>query len=248
MDHRTRQEKAKDLRYKRAALESMGSAYLLSRLDEIEEACDNVKYYLDQDDDTLLNALDGDEEEEYEFKMMFVDLSADAYRLRETIYNWRFNMDEYDDCTLGLAGLDDRDYDDATVGLMGDDYFFLTGFDSYERDYYHLIGPYEGEWAQRECIKRLQSKTKADLLEVIGRSWRVFLAFFDLDQRYRHMQSTLDILRGDNTVILSAIKQIEQKYKDMMAPWDKVYRQLDRKAAYDFDLLVADLPDRVWIE
>ena len=237
-DMRTRQEKARQLRWKHGALESMGSAWLMSRLDEIEEACSDVQYFADSDEETLLNALDGNEDELWEFKMLFSDLSADATRLRWAVNDWRFDSEDYDDSILGLAGLSDRTYDDVTVALMGGSYE-VFGYDSYERDYFHLLSPYAQEWAQDESMKRLMAKTKKELLECIKRSWGVFLAFFDLDQRYEHLKATMDILRGDNTALLNAIRRIE-----------KLYEEAIKRGGYstEFDQLLTELPDRVWVE
>ena len=231
-DKRTRQEKARDLRYKRPALESFGFAFMEVRLEEIQEACDDVQYFLDSDGKTLLDALDGDEEEVYEFKMMFADLSADADKLWSAISEWGFEWQSYDDVTVAMLG----------------ECFELVGYDSYETDYYHLVSPWDQEWAQKESYKRLMAKTKKELLECVSGSWRLFVAFFDLDQRYRHLQATMDILRGDNTAMLAVIRDIESKYEAMMAKWDSVYKLLDRKAEQEFDRLLEHLPDRAWLE
>ena len=85
------------------------------------------------------------------------------------------------------------------------------------------------------------AKTKKELLECVSGSWRLFVAFFDLDQRYRHLQATMDILRGDNTALLAVIRNIENKYEAMMAKWDSGYNLLDRKAEQEFDRLLEHL-------
>lgn len=232
VDHRTRQEKARDLRYKHAALESLGAEFMETRLYEIIEACDDVQYFMDSDGKTLLDALDGDDDEVYEFQMMFADLSGDAYKLSEAISDW---------------GFDSQEYDDVTVAMVGERYT-LVGYDSYETDYFRLANSYEEEWAQEESAKRLMAKTKKELVECVRRNWCIFLAFFDLDQRYQHLKATMDILRGDNTAMLAVIRNIEVKYEAMMAKWDPVYKLLDHKAEREFDALKEHLPDRAWIE
>ena len=94
-DTRTRQEKARDLRYKRPALLGYGAEFILDRLDEITEACDNVQFFMDSDGKTLLDALDGDEEEVFEFQMMFADLSGDAYNLSGMLRDsWWFDAQD----------------------------------------------------------------------------------------------------------------------------------------------------------
>lgn len=44
------------------------------------EDCDHVRYCFEDDGDSLVNALDGDGKEAYEFKMMFVYLAAAMHR------------------------------------------------------------------------------------------------------------------------------------------------------------------------
>ncbi len=231
-DRFTRQEKARELRYKRPALESMGAAFMKGRLEEIMEDCDEVQYFMDTEGKTLLDALDGDEEEAFEFKMMFADLSADADKVLSAISEWGFEWQSYDDVTVAMLG----------------ECFDLVGYDSYETDYYHLVGPWDQELAQKESYKRLMAKTKKELLECVSRSWRLFVTFFDLDQRYMHLKTTMDILRGDNVALLAVIRNIEEKYDAMMADWDPNYKLLDRKAEKEFDALLEHLPDRAWIE
>lgn len=231
-DMRTRQEKARDLRYKRPALESLGSVFMQDRLSEIQEACDDVQYFMDADGKTLLDALDGDEEEAWEFKMMFADLSADVDRLWSAISDFGFEWQSYDDVTVAIIG----------------ECFDLVGFDSYETDYYHLASPWDQELAQKESYKRLMTKTKKELLECVSGSWRLFVAFFDLDQRYQHLKATMDILRGDNTAMLAVIRDIESKYEAMFAKWDPVWKLIDRNVEQEFDRLLEHLPDRSWLE
>lgn len=65
--------RTRNLRYKRPALASMGFDTMMAELEEIESACSDVHWFADQDDETLINALDGDEEEAWEFKLAFAD-------------------------------------------------------------------------------------------------------------------------------------------------------------------------------
>ena len=73
-------DRTRVLRYKRSALASMGAQEIMLELESIVEACDGIRYYIEQadGDETLLNALDGDEDEAWEFRMAFADLSAQA--------------------------------------------------------------------------------------------------------------------------------------------------------------------------
>lgn len=118
--------RTRPLRYKRPALASMGYDSIVTELDEIYSACQDIQYYVDDDDGTLLNALDGDDEAEWEFKMAFSDLSAKAERLYEHVYE-----------EVRYQGHDgfERVFNDCTVALIGDRYRII-GWDYEEEDYF----------------------------------------------------------------------------------------------------------------
>lgn len=216
-------ERSKALRYKRPALASMGYEALTSELYEIQEACSDVAYYFPQGDDTLLDALDGDEEDAFEFQMAFSELSAKVDRLVDV-------MSE-----IG----DQQQYDDCTVALIGNRYT-LVGFDGYEEDYFQLAG-YESQLAESEAGKRMMRHTKAEMLSIIGQSVGTLVAFLDIRQQYDYLKATIDILRGENQSMLQAIKRIEELYdRAQMDDWERDSRE--------FDDLVAVLPEKMWIE
>lgn len=89
------------------------------------EECENIRWYTDSDDgnDSLINALDGDEDEACEFKMMFADLCAECEQMSEDLNEeW---VPECFDIFFVAAG-------------AGEDYGGLLGYDSYEGDYFGL--------------------------------------------------------------------------------------------------------------
>lgn len=224
-------DRTRALRYKRPALASMGAHNIMDELDAIMEACNDVRYYIEQadGDETLLNALDGDEDAEWEFRMAFADLAASAEQLQTILYDQDFE-DFY------------RDFDDATVALIGNRYNVL-GFDAEEEDYFALTS-YEEDLAQTEAGKRLCRLTKAEMLSHIGWAFGITLAFFDLRQKYDYLKATFDILRDENTSLLDAIREIEKAYDEMETDDFREYEDSTRR----FDRLLAALPDRAWLE
>ncbi len=78
----TKRQKAKQLRYKKPIVKDLNLWNIQEELGDIQEECENVHWYFDTDEDTLINALDGNEDEAYEFKMMFGDLCAECDQLR----------------------------------------------------------------------------------------------------------------------------------------------------------------------
>lgn len=224
-------DRTRNLRYKRPALASLGYDALRAELYDIQEACNDVHWFVEQGDDTLLNALDGDDEAEWEFRMAFADLEAKVDELDRIIgdyYSW------------GEDGFG-RIYDDCTVALIGNRYKTL-GYDSLEEDYFSLTA-YDEKLAQTEAGKRLMRKTKADMISTIGQCMGILIAFLDLRQSYDYLKATFDILRDENTSLLKQIKEIEDAYNAADAVgWYEWYPEVKR-----FNELLECLPDYVWI-
>lgn len=81
----TKRWKAMNLRYKKPIVKDLNLDAIKEALCEIGDECDDVQYYLDYHEETLLNALDGDEDDAYEFRMMFSDLSAECDQMWEDL-------------------------------------------------------------------------------------------------------------------------------------------------------------------
>jgi len=220
-------EKAKMLRYKRPALASLGYEAICSELYEIQDACQDVQWYMEQGDETLLNALGDDEEAEWEFRMAFSDLDGKAEQLLSALSEWEIQ----------------EDFDDSTVALIGNRYD-MVGFDSYEEDYYSLVG-YDEKLAQTEAGKRLMRHTKAEMLSIMGQSVGILVAFLDLRQQYDYLKAAIDVLRDENTSLLKLIKEIDAAYDTA----EKIgFRYTWYPEVRRFDKLLESLPDRMWLE
>lgn len=218
--------KAKSMMYKRPALASMGYDSMISELYEIQEACTDVKWYMEQGDDTLLNALGDDEEAEWEFRMAFTDLDGKAYQLIERLQEDVIR----------------EDYDDCTVALIGNRYD-CVGYDGYQEDYFSLTS-YEAELAQTEAGKRLMRHTKAEMISTFGQCLGTLIAFLDLRQQYDYLKAAMDVLRDENTSLLKLIKEIDEAYDAAEeVGFNSWYAEARR-----FDQLVRELPERMWIE
>ncbi len=227
MSENKKAEKAAMLRYKRPALASMSYNAICDELYEIQEACTDVQWYMQQGDETLLNALGDDEEAEFEFRMAFADLNGKAEDLLSALSEWEIQ----------------EDFDDCTVALIGNRYD-MVGFDGYQEDYYSLVG-YDTELAQTEAGKRLMRHTKAEMISIMGQSVGALVAFLDLRQQYDYLKAAIDVLRDENTSVLKLIKEIDEAYdaaeeKGFCYTW---YPEVKR-----FDKLLDALPDRMWLE
>ena len=214
------------LRYKRPALASLGYDMIVEELWEISSAVEDVQWFVDQGDETLLNALDGDDEAEWEFRMAFAVLSAKVDQVQEMLSDWVVQK-EFDDCTVALIG----------------NRYETVGFDMEEEDYSSLLG-YDRELAFTEAGKRVMRHTKPEMLSLIGQCLGVVIAFLDLRQSYDYLKATFEILRDENTSLLKQIKEIDAAYEAAedagFRPWDNATRHFDR--------LLDALPQRAWLE
>lgn len=218
--------RTRNMRYKRPALASLGFDIIMNELETIGEACSDVHWFTDGDGESLLDALDGDDEAEFEFRIAFSDLETKTEQLHERIH----------ESYLG------REFDDCIVALIGNRYR-LVGFDMDEEDYFSLTS-YEEDLAYTESGKRLMRHTKPEMISTIGQCLGVVIAFLDIRQSYDYLKATFDILRDENTSLLQTIKQIDEAYEKAnearFYPYSEEYRH--------FNALLNNLPDRTWLE
>ena len=213
--------------YKKAALAELNIETIVNELEEICVDCDEVEYFM-SDEESLIDALDGDEETEYEFKMMFCDLAAESEHLFDTL-NENYITEHFNDLFVGIMS-------------KGFDCYEIVGFDSYEEDYFHLSS-FETNWAKNESAKRLKRLTKDELLSVCGQCFGIAMSYINVKFKYEHLKATFDILKGENGAILKAVKEIERLYNDM---FDDDY--INREAENKFNKYLNHLPERIWTE
>lgn len=197
---------------------------------DIQEACEEVRWYTDSEDgeDTLVNALAGDEDEAYEFKMAFADLCAECDRMIEDLQEeW---IPECFDIFFVSAG-------------AGDDFGGLLGYDSYEHDYFG-INCFEA-FAEDEAKKKLMRMTKEDLIVAVRQCFKVYTSYIGLSTRYDSLKAAIDILRDKNTGQLQVIKEIEKMYEaaSLQQDWSTKYSKEWRK----FEEYTDALPQEAWI-
>lgn len=226
----TRRIKAMNLRYKKPVAAGLNLDSIRDSLWDISEACADVQYYVDCDGETLLNALDGDEDDAYEFKVMFSALSAECEQMQYDLDNEY--IPEYFDLFFAAANKGGE----------------MLGYDTYEHDYYGL-GRYESRLANEEATKKIKMLTKGQLVETAQCCFRVYQAYIGLTYRYDCIKSALDILRGENTSYLKAIKQVEELYEKAdkeTGGFKCSYPQ--GSAIKSFDRLLGDMPQEVWVQ
>ena len=233
----TKAERSQNLRWRKPALAGLNYWEMSNKLDEIQEACGDIHWAYD-DDETLINAFDGDEEEAYEFKMAFGTLESEAYQLSATLF------DAFRTC-LGDEEIDgdiEKAFNDCSVALIGNR-FNAVGYDGFQEDYFNLTN-YESRLAFTESGKRIMRKTKAEMLSLIGQTMGIILSFQNVELKYEYLKATIDIFRDNNMSVLQQIKDIEKAYKlaeeDDFNDW--------HESTKEFDRLISELPEKVWIE
>lgn len=235
-----RREKARQLRYRKPAVRDLNLGAIQEQLTEIEEACADVHWYCDSADgwDTLLNALDGDDEDAWEFKLAFADLEGECERMRddlERVVDWDALLSDHFD--LFFAGIGA-----ASVGGG------MWGFDAYEGDYFGLEPGWESEIAERAATEQLTRLTKNQLIELMGRAFRIAVSFIGLRSRYDDLKAAMDILREQNTALLKQVKAIEDLYDQAEAEGFSEFDFSRTENEKALDRLLNALPDRAWIE
>ncbi len=212
----------RNLRYKRPALQSLSYSDITDEIYNMCDYCEEIKWYVDNDQETITNALDGDEDEAYEFRMMFSDLEGKAEELNTALQEWDIR-DSFDFCTVALLG----------------NRYNCVGYDTEEEDYFSLVS-YDKKLATTEAGKHLMRLTKQEMISTIGQCLGILIAFLDIRQKYDYIKATLDIIRDSNTSRLDLIRDINEAYNE--AAEDNFYN------CKKFDRLIEALPQNIWFD
>lgn len=226
----TKRLKAKQMRYKKPIVSNLNLETITQDLWDIQEECENVRWYTDSEDgtDSLINALSGDDDEAYEFKMAFGDLCAECERMMNDLNEeW---VPECFDMFFVAAG-------------AGDLYGGLLGYDSWEQDYFGISCT--DSFAEDETKKRLKQMTKDDLISAVRQCLKVYHSYIGLRNRYDSLKAAIDILRDQNTGYLQAVKEIEKLYEEASNEWNR-YSDFG-KGAWEWRMYTDTLPPEAWI-
>ena len=223
----TKKEKARQLRYKKPIAKDLNLDKIKSDLWDIQEACEEVHWYFDTDEDSLINALDGNEDEAYEFRMMFADLCAECTKMHQDL------LEEWIPECFDIL---------FVVANAGDYYGGLLGYDTYEGDYFGLSC--SDVFAKDEAYKKLMRMTKDDMIAAIRQCLKVYVSYIGLSNRYESLKAALDILRAENKGYLQMVKHIEELYDAA----EKVEFESWEKATLDFEEYTKNLPQDAWIQ
>lgn len=223
-------EKAKKLRLTKPLVRNLNIDTIKSELYDMQEECYNITYYIDTDNDTLLNAFDGEEDEAYEFKMAFSDLCAECdqmfYDLEEAYIPENF------DTLLTAIG----------AGEYGGGYLL---WDDCEQDYYGIDIDYS--YIEGEAAKRVKRYTKDQILQFYTASLKLIYAYVGLRYRYDSLKAAMDIIKDQNTGVLKVIREIEQLY-DKAEKESSGFRFQWKDSVTDLENRFKSLPQEAWLQ
>lgn len=222
-----KKNKARNLRYKKPIVKLLNLDYIQRNLWDMQEECEGIRWYTDSEDgeDSLINALDGDEDEAYEFKMAFADLCAECERMSEDLREeW---VPECFDIFFVAAGAGD-----------------YLGWDAYESDYFGI--DCADSFAEDEAKKQLKRMTKDELIASVRQCFRVYQSYIGLRNRYDNLKSSIDILRNQNTGYLQVVKEIERLYET--ASKDYWTRNEYSEESREWERYTDALPQEAWIQ
>lgn len=225
-----RRNKAKERRYKKAAVIGLTLFEIQEELGQIVEECDEVTYWQDSDEETLVDALEGEYDEAERFRTDFAVLSADAERMNEDI--WEIDEPERFDDILVASGLGTK----PDTGLFG--------YDSYEGDYYGLM-PYSFHWAEEESVKRLMNLTKKELIEQMAKSVSIAFSYLGIRTRYADLKASMDLLRAQNKEYLDSVKEINKIYDTI--DWNYTWSNRSMQAKEKIDQIAEKLPQEAFL-
>ncbi len=226
----TKRFKAMNLRYKKPIVKNLNLETISQNLWDIRDECEGIRWYTDSEDgeDSLINSLDGDEDEAYEFKMAFADLCAECERMFNDLREeWVPECFDIFFVAIG-AGAEDG-------GLLG--------WDSYEQDYLGISCT--DSFAEDEAKKKLKQMTKDDLIAAARQCFKVYHAYIGLRSRYDSLKAAIDILRDQNTGLMQTVKEIEKLYAAVTE--DEWVRKDWSRPSAEWRRYTDALPQEAWI-
>lgn len=223
-----KQYKAKNLRYKKPIAQNMNLDYIRESVWNMMELISDVQWFV-EDQENLVNALNGDEDEAWEFKLAFSDLAGELEQFQEDLDNeW------IPEC-----------FDDLFPAAGADFFGGYLGFDTYEHDYFGLQ-PFEYRYAEEEAEKRIFRMTKKELLEAVGACMKVYSAYTSLQYRYDCLEASLKIIQEKNLDGLKLVKAIEEQYENAETESDH-FKYKFGKAVRSLDRMLNQVPQEYWL-
>lgn len=217
---------AQNLRYKKSIAKGFNWQDIYDELQEWVDDCEEIRWTEDCDIDALIEAMDGDEEEAFEFRMLYSELSSEAERLLQAVTTERTH-----------------EYFDVFFAAVAYGSVRIIGYDSYEDDYFNMTS-YEQSLAKDESEKKLLRLTKSELIATARQCFGFAAAVLNFRYKADYLQAAMDVLKSKNHAYIESVKSLGSLYEAAdKDKWDK-YADSVRQ----FNEAVDAMPDRVWFE
>lgn len=226
VEKRIREAKAR--RVKKPMCKELNISSIRDFLEKMSSDGDEVTYAI-QNDNVLVDVINGNPEEAFEFRTAFSSLSADCYRFYEDLQNvW------IPEC-----------FDLFFAAIYSVE---MSGYDVYEEDYFPL-NDFEASEATMIAREKLMTMKKNDIVEAAERCFNIAMQYVALRSRFEDLKAGLDIIKAKNDGLLGEIQQINDLYdkaiEKRISTWDGVF--LDGKEGERFESLVNHLPAECWV-
>lgn len=232
-----RRRAAREKRYQKAIVRELNIDTIKEKLADMMEECSDVSFFVNGVDESLLNELIGNEDEAFEFRMMFSALFCDVEKMLEDLNecydgSFAYQMSQhFDDFFASIK---------AAAAMGGG----MMGYDPEEQDYFPLELSIENDLAVEAAANRMKRLTKNQIIEAAQFNFRIAFSYIGIKTRYDNLKDAIDILRGENAGFLQQVKAIEAAYEEMAKAG--FYKYAD--ATLEFDRMIAQLPDESWIQ
>ena len=241
-----RQERARNLRFKRPACLSLNWNGIREDLNEMVDDIGDAQWMSGAYE--ALSETFGDDEESltFEFQVAFSSLAGELEQMYEDMgelqrmqeaYFYTEASDEYDDppqlFDLFFPAID---YTDD-----------LIGYDIVEHDYYS-IDPTFDDYVRRKAKERLKRLTKDQLIDMAGLCMEIARQYMSLRARYDGLNASINILKGRHEEMLKVVRNIEELY-DRAERETEGFKHTFSCENYDkLNKALNQLPERLWVE
>ena len=238
-EREARIRKAEAIRYQKPITNDLNWEHITDRIYEISGECEDVRW-MSEDEEQLIDFLDGDEEKAFEYRFAFGSLAADCEQMIEDMEEIR----RYDFMSADISD-DGAPLFDLFFPAVGSSEEFY-GYDQEIGDYFRLTS-YQMDAAMNVAKKKLKRLTKDQLLDLAGMALNVARNYTSIEYRYNSLRECMDILKEKNDGMLRIVKGLE-------AAWENWCRKTDGgkypcySAEDTFDKQLREMPDRLWIE
>jgi hypothetical protein len=226
----TKAYKAKQLRYKKPIVRELNIETIQSEFWDMISACEDIHWY-DNNEESLVNALDGDEDEAYEFKIAFSDLEAELEQFQADLEYSEYVSEYFD---ILFPSVEAR----YAGGYLG--------YDQWEGDYFGLE-PYEYSFAENEAAKKIMVLTKKEILKAVGQCLKIVYQYMAIRYRYDCLDAAIEILRGENMERIKIIKEIEEQYLIAEKSSDGFKWKYDKEVE-KLDRMLQEIPQEYWVQ